>query len=100
MILPDSVRLLLREYATPPRLAGPAWERVVVERVMERGSWEDMRWLLAEFGRLRLAQYLRERGFRVLPPRELRFWSLVCGIPAFLADEWVRSARDRVRAWR
>lgn len=100
MVVPNSVRLLLHDYALPSRLDAAVWERLIVERVMERGNWEAMRWLLAQFGRARLSQYLRERGHRVLPPRELRFWSLVTGIPNSVADQWVRRARDRVRAWR
>lgn len=100
MVVPDSIRLLLHDYAVPTQVEGPVWERAIMERVMERGGWDDMRWLVAELGRARLGEYLRERGHRVLPPRELRFWSLVSGIPEATADEWVRSARDRMRAWR
>lgn len=99
-MVPDAIRLLLHDYAVPARLDGPVWERAIMERVMERGSWDDMRWLVATFGRARLAAYLRERGQRVLPPRELRFWSLVSGIPEPIADGWVRAARDRMSAWR
>ncbi|MFN3414247.1 MAG: hypothetical protein ACK42L_09335 [Thermoanaerobaculum sp.] len=100
MTLPDSIRGLLHEFAVPTELEGPPWERLIIERVMERGSWDDMRWLLTWCGRARLAEYLRARGHRLLPPRELRFWSAVTGIPKPMADEWVRRARERVRSWR
>lgn len=100
MMVSDSVRGLLHDYAVPAQLEGAAWERVIMERVMERGRWDDMRWLVAQFGRERLGQYLRERGHRVLPPRELRFWAMVSRVPDAMADDWVRAARDRTRAWR
>lgn len=100
MIVPSSIRLLLHDFQLPDRLEGPVWERVIIERVLERGSWEQMQWLLAQFGRVRLAQYLRARGYRVLPPRELRFWAWVAAIPEETAGPWVRSARERLSAWR
>ncbi len=100
MIVPSSIGLLLHDFQLPDRLEGPVWERVIIERVLERGSWEQMQWLLAQFGRARLAEYLRARGHRVLPPRELRFWAWIAGIPEETADLWVRSARERLSAWR
>jgi hypothetical protein len=72
----------------------------VIERVMTRGLWEDMRWLLATFGRERLREFLTRRGRRVLPPRELRFWGTVCGIAPADLDRWVGGARQRRGSWR
>lgn len=88
------------EYDVPLAPDEPVWQRAVIERVMARGSWADMRWLLASFERTRLRGYLVSRGRRVLPPRELRFWGIVCGAPAADLDGWVREARERERAWR
>lgn len=99
MIVPDSVRLLLHDYMVPAVLDGAVWDRAIMERVMERGGWDDIRWLMAEFGPARVADYLRARGHRVLAPQELRFWAWFGGIPAPLADTWVQAARERVRAW-
>lgn len=100
MVLPESVRQLLWEYDQSTQGAGEGWDRVVIERVMERGLWSDMRWLLASFGRARLREFLTLRGHRVLPPRELRFWGGVCGVAPPILDRWVTAARERERAWR
>ena len=100
MNFPESVRALLREYDTSAGTDGPAWERAATERVMLRGLLEDMRWLLATFGRDRLRAFLSERGRRVLPPRELRFWCTICDVPQHDADAWVVESRERERAWR
>ena len=100
MILPESVRALLYEYDASAGTDGPAWERAAIERVMLRGRMEDMRWLLATFERDRLRTFLAERGHRVLPPRELRFWCTVCGTQQTDADTWVDEARRSERAWR
>ncbi len=67
---------------------------------MQRGEWADMRWLIRAFDRGRLRSFLAERGRRVLPPRELRFWALVCGVPDQEQDAWVVEAKHRERAWR
>jgi hypothetical protein len=98
--LPASVQRLLSDYDIPATPSGPGWERVVIERVMARGTLADMRWLLASFDRDRLAAYLAERGRRVLPPRELRFWATICRVPAAEADSWLHAARERERMWR
>ena len=100
MQLPASVRQLLWEYDTADGAPSGRWERVAMERVMERGTLDDMRWLLSTFGRDRLREFLEERGRRVLPPRELRFWSRVCRVHEPRADRWVEEARERERVWR
>jgi hypothetical protein len=67
---------------------------------MERGTWVDMRWLLASFGRERLARFLAERGHKTLAPRELRFWSTICHASERQTDRWVAAANAGERAWR
>lgn len=91
---------MLSDFELPSAPSGPRWERVVIERVMARGTLADMRWLVAAFDRDRLAAYLAERGRRILPPRELRFWATICHVPEAEADAWVRAARERERMWR
>ena len=71
-----------------------------MERVMARGRWEEMCWLLAHFDRERLRSFLALRGLRRLPPRELRFWGVICGVPSEELDRWVAAARERERSWR
>lgn len=100
MLIPDPIRALLWEYDVPEEPGGPVWERAIVERVMSRGRLDDMRWLVATFDRPALAAYLQDRGARVLPPRELRFWSTWCNVPVRQADAWVHAAREREAAWR
>ena len=99
MEYPESVRELLWEVDVEDPDVAERLDRVVVERVMERGGWQAMQWLLGAHGRGPLRQYLEARGCRVLPPRELRFWSWVCGVPEPLASSWVSQARTREQAW-
>jgi hypothetical protein len=100
MEIPATIRDLLWEYSSDESpFEGPA-ENTVVERVMQLGGWDEMRWLLKSFSRDRLRAYLEHRGRRVLAPRELRFWTFVCGVPLEEQDGWAEQARRRERAWR
>ncbi len=72
----------------------------VIERVMGEGGLAEMRWLLRAVPETRLRDYLRDRGRRVLRPRELRFWTWFLRIPAEEADDWVQSARQAEGVWR
>lgn len=52
----------------------------VLERIMTRGDWLAMRWLIDRVAAAELAEFLSRRGDR-LPPRERAFWSVVSGVP-------------------
>ena len=99
MKIPQAVRALLWEYRTEEEL-GREQEDVVLERVMQRGGWAEMRWLTRTFDRRRLRDFLARRGHRVLAPRELRYWSFIAGVPDDEQDAWVAGARRREREWR
>lgn len=51
----------------------------LIERVMQRGGFEAMRWLRARYPRETLAEFLRRRGDR-LAPRERAYWALIAGV--------------------
>jgi len=100
MQIPSGVRGLLWEHQFDGDVIDRPCEDTVLERVMQRGGWSEMQWLLRTFDRGRLRHFLAHRGRRVLAPRALRFWSFACGVPGHEQDAWVAEARDRERAWR
>ncbi len=51
----------------------------VLERVMARGDWDAMRWLIRTFSEPVLADFLARKGPR-LSPRDRAFWSLIAGV--------------------
>jgi len=51
----------------------------VLERVMTRGTWDAMRWLRQTVPSSDIADFLDRRGDR-LTPRDLAYWSLMCGV--------------------
>jgi hypothetical protein len=100
MEIPATVKALLWEYSLDDAPFDERWFSTIMERVMQRGCWDDMRWLLGEFSPEQLRSYLERRGRRTLAPRELRFWSRICGVPDDQQDLWVRESRIRAQAWR
>jgi hypothetical protein len=100
MEIPATVRGLLWEYDLDALAADEQWQQAVIERVMQRGTWEQMRWLARSFDRATLAAFLGRRGRRALAPRELRFWLTMTGVDPALCDAWVVEARAREQAWR
>ncbi|HET7500876.1 MAG TPA: hypothetical protein VFK02_07740 [Kofleriaceae bacterium] len=52
----------------------------VFERIMTRGDWFAMRWLIAHAPKPELAEFLREHGDR-LTPRDRAFWCLIADVP-------------------
>jgi len=100
MEIPAAVEALLWEYSLEEIPSGEGWQSTIIERVMQRGCWDDMVWLLRVFDRERLRDYLEHRGKKALAPRELRFWATICGVPEDEQDLWVHESRERVGAWR
>lgn len=72
----------------------------VVERVMTRGGWAEMGWLIRELGAEQLLSFLERRGARVLPPRDVAFWGLACSAPEAFVRDWINDARSRQEEWR
>ena len=100
MSLPEPVKRLLWEYDLEALEEEPELPEIVIERVMARGGWEPMRWLLKATSPERRRRFLEERGHKVLAPRELNFWALFSSVPEERTAEWVREARMREAAWR
>lgn len=65
----------------------------IIERVLERGTWEQARWLFATYGEARVAAWVRRHGFRLLSKRSFALWRLALGITDYVAPEWAVDAR-------
>lgn len=65
--------------ADPARVGLATHPDYVLERIMSRGDWVAMRWLLRESTPAMRAEFLVRRGAR-LAPRERAFWSFASGL--------------------
>jgi len=71
---------------------------VIIERILERGSWEQVRWLFAHYGEGYVADWVRRHGFRLLSRRSFALWRLVLGITDPIAPDWAVEAK-RMGPW-
>ena len=67
---------------------------VVIERILEKGSWSQLRWLFAVYGEPWVAAWVARHGFRLLSPRSFALWRLVLGVEKYHAPEWAQEARE------
>ncbi len=74
--------------------------QIIMDRIMERGSWAAMTWLRKTYDNSHLISYLEKRGQRILPPRELNYWALICGITPEKRRLWIERAKDKNDIWR
>ena len=71
---------------------------VIIERMLERGSWDELRWLFGHYGESRVAEWVCHHGFRLLSKRSFALWRLVLGVDDFVDPEWAREAKE-MAAW-
>jgi hypothetical protein len=95
--LPDSTAWLFPEYDFDA-MDLKEHSGVIIERLLERGTWPQIRWLFATYSEARVAGWVRRHGFRLLSKRSFALWRLVLGIDDYVAPEWAVKARS-MEAW-
>ena len=96
--LPPSLHTFFWEY-DPATLDTRKYATFVMERLMERGSWEAMQWLLAAFSGAERYTYLQTRGRKKLSPKALNYWAIMSDVPELERRQWVADARARDDIW-
>jgi len=71
---------------------------VIIERILERGTWKQLRWLFRTYGEDRVREWVQRHGFRLLSSRSFALWRLVLGVEEFVAPEWARETKG-LGAW-
>jgi hypothetical protein len=70
------------------------YQGVIIERILERGSWQQIRWLFRTYGEYLVADWVRKHGFRLLSKRSFTLWRLSLDIDEFSAPAWVIEAKE------
>ena len=70
------------------------YQGVIIERILERGSWEQIRWLFSTYGEALVTDWVRNHGFRLLSKRSFALWLLTLGIKEFNAPSWAITAKE------
>lgn len=71
---------------------------VIIERILERGTWAQLRWMFAHYGEQYVADWVRRHGFRLLSKRSFALWRLALGVVDYIAPEWAVQAKQGT-AW-
>lgn len=85
--IPASTRWLFPEYDFD-RMTAEEFFPVIVERILNRGSWAEIRWLLERYDRTRIAGWIERHGYRRLDKRALHYWCWMLGIREVRKPPW------------
>ena len=53
---------------------------LIIQRTLEYGTWDEVRWLFRVYTRQRIQRFLREHGERWLKPVTFNYWRKLLGI--------------------
>jgi hypothetical protein len=89
--LPETSSWLFPEYEFA-RMHVEEYAGVIIERVLERGSWTEVNWLFGHYGEDRIAGWVRKHAFRLLSPCSFNLWRLMLNVDDFEAPDWALKA--------
>ncbi|MCI0528392.1 MAG: hypothetical protein L0Y56_13210 [Nitrospira sp.] len=69
-----------------------SYQGVIIERILEKGSWDQIHWLFTQYGEKKVKQWVQKHGLRLLSNRSFAFWRLVLGIKRIQTPAWLREA--------
>lgn len=91
--LPSSLLPALQEYdGRALDLEGDAL--LIIERALEYGDSDALRWLFERYGETRIREIVADRGARHLSPRAFGFWRIVLEVDDVKAHPWSSVARE------
>jgi len=70
-----------------------SYRGVIIERVLEKGSWEQLRWLFHTYGEQAAADWVRDHGFRLLSKRSFSLWCCALDVHDYRAPDWAVEAK-------
>lgn len=77
-----------------------SWEKdsdLVIRKVLESGSWDSIKWLVATAGYAWLKNWILRHQGAGLDSKRLRFWQLVLNMPHAQVDKWI--AENNSNPW-
>jgi hypothetical protein len=77
--IPDRLKAYFQEYE-PGQLDFAQDANLVIQRTLEFGTWDEIRWMFRLYGKKRVRQFVREHGERLLKPVSFNYWRKVLGV--------------------
>lgn len=53
---------------------------LIIQRTLEYGTWDELRWLFRVYSRRRVQRFLRQYGERWLNPATFNYWRKLLGV--------------------
>ena len=78
-------------------LSAEAHQDFIVERILSRGSWDQIRLLRAWLGDDVIQDVLEQHRGRTLSRAQLRLWEVLLDLPAERVNTWI--AEERRQVW-
>jgi len=67
---------------------------LIIQRTLEYGNWDEIRWLFEVYRRARIQRFIREHGERWLSPVTFNYWRKLLGV-----RKWNPAPFDQVMQW-
>ena len=77
--IPNGLKPYFQEYDTA-RLNLARDANLIIQRALEFGTWDEIRWLFKTYGSKRIRLFLREHGQRWLKPVTFHYWRKLLGV--------------------
>jgi hypothetical protein len=91
--IPSGLWPHFQEY-DPRRLDREQDADLIVQRTLEHGTWEEIRWLVASYGVERIREFVRLRGERLLSAATFTYWRKLLGLRRWRRSPFAREARQ------
>lgn len=72
-ILPDGLKPYFQEYDLET-LELQRDANLIIQRTLEFGTWEEVRWLFIAYGTPRIRLFFQQYGVRMLQPPTFNYW--------------------------
>jgi len=89
--IPEGLKPYYQEYV-PENLELTRDADLIIQRALEFGTWDEVRWLFKVYGAKRIRVVLRQRGERWLKPVTFNYWRKLLGV-----RRWKRSPFPTVK---
>jgi hypothetical protein len=77
--IPRTLAQFFQEY-TFENLDAERDAELVIERTLAWGNRAELRWLFGRYGRARVAEWVRRKGWGYLPKRRFNYWCLMLDV--------------------
>lgn len=67
---------------------------LIIQRTLEYGTWEEIRWLAATYERERVRQFLRLHGERMLSAVTFNYWRKLLGVRRWRRSPFAEEAKQ------